>query len=120
MTTAEGRTLAFQVEPLTTGDREQRNASAEGRAETERFKTNGEERFTTAERTLTTHLEGPDPVVSALTQGCRMGRHHIRRTLTGTLQVQKPLSQIEARELAQVQLQVSSLQSLAGHNDDVR
>ena len=61
MTTAEGRTSSFQVTPLLTGDREQFNIYPDGTAETTVYKSNGEEAITSADQTLTTLLQGPDP-----------------------------------------------------------
>ena len=61
MTTAEGRTTAFTVEPLTTGDRKQVNTYPDGTVQTKLFKTNGEETTTRADGTIVTVLQGPDP-----------------------------------------------------------
>ena len=61
MTTAEGRTSIFKVEPLATGDRWQVNTAPDGTIETKLFKTNGEEITTAADGTVTTLLQGPDP-----------------------------------------------------------
>ncbi|MGH8473304.1 MAG: RHS repeat-associated core domain-containing protein, partial [Gammaproteobacteria bacterium] len=61
MTTAEGRTTTFTVEPLSTGDRRQVNTYSDGTVQTKLFKTNGEETTTAPDATVTTKLEGPDP-----------------------------------------------------------
>ncbi|MGH8614615.1 MAG: hypothetical protein ACREYF_21960, partial [Gammaproteobacteria bacterium] len=61
MTTAEGRTTTFTVEPLSTGDRRQVNTYSDGTVQTKLFKTNGEETTTAPDGTVTTKLEGPDP-----------------------------------------------------------
>ncbi|MGH8623750.1 MAG: hypothetical protein ACREYC_00195 [Gammaproteobacteria bacterium] len=61
MTTAEGRTTTFTVEPLSTGDRRQVNTYSDSTVQTKLFKTNGEETTTAPDGTVTTKLEGPDP-----------------------------------------------------------
>ncbi len=61
MTTAEGRTTTFKVEPLSTGDRQQINTYPGGTVQTKLFKTNGEETTTAPDGTVTSVLEGPDP-----------------------------------------------------------
>jgi len=61
MTTGEGRTSTFQVEPLSTGDRRQVNTAPDGSKQTKLFKTNGEEITNSADGTVTTLTEGPDP-----------------------------------------------------------
>ncbi|MGQ0594444.1 MAG: NHL domain-containing protein, partial [Gammaproteobacteria bacterium] len=61
MTTAEGRTTTFEVDPLTTGDREQVNTYPDGTVQTKRFQTHGAETTTAPDGTVTTRLEGPDP-----------------------------------------------------------
>ena len=61
MTSAEGRTSSFQVEPLAIGDRRQVNTAPDGTVQTKLFKTNGEETTIATDGTVTTVLEGPDP-----------------------------------------------------------
>ncbi|MGQ0595104.1 MAG: NHL domain-containing protein, partial [Gammaproteobacteria bacterium] len=61
MTSAEGRTSSFQVEPLAIGDRRQVNTAPDGSVQTKLFKTNGEETTAAPDGTVTTVLEGPDP-----------------------------------------------------------
>ncbi|MGH8487836.1 MAG: RHS repeat-associated core domain-containing protein, partial [Gammaproteobacteria bacterium] len=61
MTTAEGRTTTFAVEPRSTGDRRQVNTYPDGTVQTKLFKTNGEETTTAPDGTVTTLIEGPDP-----------------------------------------------------------
>ena len=61
MTSAEGRTSSFKVEPLAIGDRRQVNTAPDGTVQTKLFKTNGEETTIATDGTVTTVLEGPDP-----------------------------------------------------------
>jgi RHS repeat-associated protein len=61
MTSAEGRTSTFKVEPLSTGDRRQINTRPDGTVQTKLFKINGEETTISPDGTLTSILQGPDP-----------------------------------------------------------
>lgn len=61
MTTGEGRLSTFQVELLSKGDRRQVNIAPDGTQQTKLFKTSGEEITNTADGTVTTLTEGPDP-----------------------------------------------------------
>lgn len=61
MTTAEGRTLSFTVEPQANGDRLQVNTMANGAVQTKLFKANGDEIATQPDGTIITTEQGPDP-----------------------------------------------------------
>ncbi len=61
MSTAEGRTSTFTVEPLSTGDRRQVNTRPDGTVQTKLFKTNGEETTASADGTFISMINGPDP-----------------------------------------------------------
>lgn len=61
MTSGEGRTSQYWVEPLTTGDRRQVNTSPDGTVQTRLYKTNGEETTTSADGAINTLLQSPDP-----------------------------------------------------------
>lgn len=61
MTSAEGRTLTFTVEPQPNGDRKQANTRADGTVLTRLFKTDGVEITTEPDGTIIAVQESPDP-----------------------------------------------------------
>jgi YD repeat-containing protein len=61
LTSAEGRTTTFTVEPLPTDDRRQVNTYPDGTVQTTLFTTSGEEVTTAPDGTVTTQRDGPDP-----------------------------------------------------------
>lgn len=61
MTSGEGRTSTYQVEPLSTGERRHINAGPDGTKQSILFKTNGEEITKTADGSTIRLKEGPDP-----------------------------------------------------------
>jgi RHS repeat-associated protein len=61
MTTAEGRTSAFSVASLPTGDRRQVNTYPDGTIQTKLFKPTGEETTASSDGSFTSVLQGPDP-----------------------------------------------------------
>jgi len=61
MTTAEGRSISYQVNNLATGDIQWINTNKDGTTRTSLFKENGETTVNTPEGTVITIKEGPDP-----------------------------------------------------------
>jgi YD repeat-containing protein len=61
MTSGEGRTSQYQVEPLSTGDRRQVNTHPDGTVQTTLYKANGEQTKTSADGVINTLLQSPDP-----------------------------------------------------------
>lgn len=61
MTTAEGRTTSFAVQPLTAGDRRQINTYPDGTIQTKLFKMTGEEITTSADGSIASVLQAADP-----------------------------------------------------------
>ena len=61
MTSGEGRTSQYKVEPQPTGDRKHTNTAPDGTVQTMLYKANGEQTATSADGVISTLLQSPDP-----------------------------------------------------------